>query len=141
MNKKIWIILITLIIGIIAFMLGPVLWSNAPDMVLPNSQQLPFLIFLSVIESLLFGYAIAFIIFYAPLLNKVKQRTRNRNILAFISLVWLLISWWPHDNLHRHIGMDWNGLIFLEYGFHLTLIIASLILAYHFIMTLKESRN
>ncbi len=58
----------------------------------------------------------------------------------FIALPWMLVSWWPHDNLHVHNGMNLQGLLYIEYGFHLTLIIASLILTYGFLTSLKEQK-
>lgn len=67
------------------------------------------------------------------------RRYRTRVKLAYLSLSWLLISWWPHDNLHLHNGMNLQGLLYIEYGFHLTLIIASLILARAFVQTLKTA--
>ena len=50
--------------------------------------------------------------------------------LVFFSAAWGLVSWWPHDNMHRVMMMgDYWGLIRLEYGFHLTLIIAGVLIA------------
>jgi hypothetical protein len=36
-----------------------------------------------------------------------------------------MVSWWPHDNLHISNGNDLRGLLFIEYGFHFTLMIAA----------------
>ncbi len=53
----------------------------------------------------------------------------------FISIAWFLISWWPHDKLHA-FNKTLEGLLFIEYGFHLTLLIGGCILAYCFIRLL-----
>jgi hypothetical protein len=135
--KKISTILLTIILGIITFILSPLLWPSSPDLVPPNNL-LPFYIFISLIESLTFGFGIAFLIIAFPYLKKVPKEAKTRTYLAFISLIWLLVSWWPHDNFHRMNGMNMEGLIFIEYGFHLTLIIASIILSYYFIKTIKK---
>ena len=52
-----------------------------------------------------------------------------------------MVSWWPHDNLHLHNGMDLQGLPFIEYGFHVTLIIAAFVLAYSLLTLLKPEET
>ena len=49
--------------------------------------------------------------------------------------------WWPHDNLHLHNGMDMQGLLFIEYGFHVTLIIAAGALAFSLLTMLKPGES
>ena len=136
---KTWVkvLLITLILGIPAFILGPILWSPSPD-IKPTPAQLPFFIFLSVIEAAVFGLGIAFIFFGWPLVNKVSK-SKGLSAAAFVSLSWLLVSWWPHDNSHIHNGMNAQGLLYIDYTFHVTIIAASLILAYYFINVLNEA--
>ncbi len=132
MDKLIYVIIITLAIGLVAFFIGPILWPPMSG-VEPTSLQLPFFIFLSALEALLFGFGIALIYIALPYLKKVPKIYKTKTYLAFISLIWLLISWWPHDNLHKMIGLDMGKLLLIEYGFHFTLIIASLILTYYFL--------
>ncbi|HEV8224498.1 MAG TPA: hypothetical protein VGP74_04510, partial [Rubrobacteraceae bacterium] len=50
---------------------------------------------------------------------------------------WFLVSWWPHDNLHIHNGEDLQGLLYIEYGFHVTLMLAGIVLAYSLLTMLK----
>ncbi len=47
----------------------------------------------------------------------------------YLSIGWLLISWWPHGHQHQHNGDDMQGLLYKEYGFHATLMLAGLIVA------------
>jgi hypothetical protein len=47
-------------------------------------------------------------------------------------------SWWPHDNLHISNGNNLQGLLFIEYGFHFTLMIAALVLAYCFLSLIRQ---
>lgn len=138
---KLWVkfLLITLILGIPAFILGPKIWVPSPE-ARPTPQQLPFFIFLSAIEALIFGFGVAFIIFGWPLASKVSTQSRNMTIAAFAALAWLLVSWWPHDNMHIHNAMNMQGLLYIDYGFHLTLIITSLILAYYFFAVVKGAK-
>ena len=51
-------------------------------------------------------------------------------------MVWLLVSWWPHDNSHIHNGFDPAGLLIIDLTFHLTIILASLILTFYFIKSI-----
>ncbi len=124
-----------LIVGIPAFILGPMLWPPTPE-VQPTSGQLPFLMFLSIIEALTFGAGIAILVLGSKRVKRYNQYHKG-TIPAFIALLWLLISWWPHDNIHIHNGMNLQGLIYIDYGFHLTLIIASFVLANWFFRTIK----
>ena len=136
---KLWIkfLLITLVIGIPAFILGSIIWVPSPD-IKPTPQQIPFFIFLSLVESLFLGFGIAFIIFGWPLVKKVSSQSKNLTTAAFFALSWLLVSWWPHDNSHIHNGMNAQGLLYIDYIFHFTLIISTLILSYYFFNLLKR---
>jgi hypothetical protein len=49
-----------------------------------------------------------------------------------------MVSWWPHNNLHINNGMDMQGLLYIEYGFHLTLMIAGIVLGYCFLSLMSE---
>ncbi len=59
----------------------------------------------------------------------------------YLSVGWFLVSWWPHDNLHIHNGMDLQGLLYIEYGFHVTLIVAALVLAFSLLTMLKPGEG
>jgi hypothetical protein len=88
--------------------------------------QLPLFIGVGVAESLAFGIGVSFIIFG---LSFMKGRSTG-DWLVFWSAAWGLVSWWPHDSLHRTTLMgDYNRLLGIEYGFHITLIIAAVIIA------------
>jgi hypothetical protein len=52
---------------------------------------------------------------------------------AYVSIAWFLVNWWPHDSLHRVIGLDWSRLLLVEYGFHLPLLLAGAVLAWFFV--------
>ena len=136
MRTWIKLLLITLIVGIPAFILGPIIWTPSPD-IKPTPVQLPFFMFLSLIESLLFGFGIAAMIYGWEFVRNAPAQAKSKTFAAFISLSWLLISWWPHDNAHIHNGMDALGLLYIDYIFHMTLMIASLVLVYYIYSTIK----
>jgi len=131
-------LLITLIVGIAAFFLGPVIWTPSPD-IRPTPSQLPYLIGMSAIEALAFGFGIAFIIYGWPLVKQMAKGSKKGAGIMYVSLAWLLISWWPHDNLHIHNALDIGGLIAIEYAFHATLIGVGLVLVYSFFTIFKQA--
>ena len=135
------IIFITLLFGVPAFLSERVLWPDAAGIPIPSAIQLPFFIILSIIQSALFGFGIAFVSLFWKKAHSVSL-TKGRIVSAvFISLAWLLVSWWPHANFHRAVGNDIQELLYVEYGFHLTNIIASVIVAYGFILQLRRKSD
>jgi hypothetical protein len=98
---------------------------------------LPFFLFLSVAEALSFGMGIAFLIYGWPMMSRLANGSTRMTWAMFVSIAWLLLNWWAHDNLHTHNGLNVVGLLFIEYGFHLTLIIAGGTLALCFVHLLR----
>ncbi len=131
-------LLITLIVGVPAFFLGPIIWSPSPE-IHPTQAQLPYLLALSAVEALFFGFGVAFILYGFPLVRQITQLEKKAAIAMYVSLAWILISWWPHDNMHIHNALNINGLIVIDYSFHLTLIIAGAVLVYSFFALFKPA--
>jgi hypothetical protein len=50
------------------------------------------------------------------------------------------VNWWPHGNLHRIVGFRWEDLIKIEYGFHVTLVVAGAIVTLFFVGVLQAGR-
>lgn len=132
MKIKQKIILTTLAVAVFAFLTGMKIWPMPMDAPVPTSQQLPFFIILSVFEAVSFGLGISFLIFGWPLVQKFVGRADTLSKLAFASIAWYMVNWWPHDHLHMQNGMNLQGLLYIEYGFHVTMIIAASILAVFF---------
>ncbi len=137
------VIALTLILGVIAFLLSPNaplggFWRPGPDVPMPSSAQLPLFILLNVAEVVTFGLGISFLVFCFPFIRAISPASDLLTRAAHISIAWLLFNWWPHDSLHLHFGLELNGLLAIEYGFHLTLMIAGGILAGFFILLLRE---
>jgi hypothetical protein len=132
------ILLITLLVGVPAFVLGPVIWTPSPE-IHPTQTEMPYLMVLSAIEALVFGFGVAFIIYGRRLLRPIAEGSGKVPVAMYISLAWILISWWPHDNLHIHNALDIGGLIGIEYAFHFTVILAALVLTYSFYSLFKPA--
>ena len=133
MSEKKKAIVITLVVTVISFVLAQMIFVTAPEIPEPTSAQLPFLIVLGIIESFAMGSALAYLFLYW------ERAKMHGMLLVHLSLVWLIGSWWVHDGLHRTNGHDLTGLIMIEYGFHVTLIIAAFIVARNFLKNLRGS--
>ncbi len=138
MNSRLLTFLITLGFGIASFLLGPLIWPLNEAGAAPEGIQLPLLIGVSAIESVAFGLGVAFLIQGWPWVRRMAHGMKGIAWTLYISIAWFLISWWPHDRLHMSIDHDdlWT-LIGLEYGFHLTLILAGAAIAYNFFTILQ----
>lgn len=136
MTAKTKAILITLAVGIPAFLAAPALWPPSPE-IRPTSVQLPFLIALSVIESLVFGLGAAFVMLGWPMVRKEGSRLTKA---AFVSVAWLFLNWWMHGNMHASNGFDVWGLITIDYVFHVSIIIATAVVALWFVRTAMAAK-
>jgi hypothetical protein len=141
---KTWmkVLLVVLLVGIPTIPLGQLLWQVAPDAMNmgpePSGMQVVFLIGVSIFEGLGFGLGVAFLVFGYPLVQRLAQGSRTLAIAAQLSITWWLVSWWPHDNLHRTMGSDYNSLIAVEYAFHVTLLLGAAVVAYAFVRALPR---
>jgi hypothetical protein len=130
--------LVTALFAVPAMALGQVIWPPAPGGPEPSGGQLPFFLFLAVFEALTFGLGISFLLFgFAPLKRAVGGSTW-RTWALYLTVGWFLVSWWPHDNMHIHNGDDLQGLLYIEYGFHVTLMLSGIILAYALLTLLRS---
>src|SRR5512134_314926 len=98
---KTWLklLLVTLFFGIPAFLLGPVIWPISADIPAPAPELIPYFILLSVFDSLFFGLGMAFIFFGWPMVRRMAEGSRLQGWVLYISIAFLLVSWWPHINL------------------------------------------
>lgn len=137
MKPWVKVFLVTAVVAVPAMSLGQVIWPPAADGPEPTAGQLPFFIVLAAAESLTFGLGISFLLFGFPSIRRAAGGASLKVWAMYLSIAWLLVSWWPHDNLHIHNGMDLQGLLYIEYGFHVTLMAAGLVLAYSLLTMLK----
>ena len=84
----------------------------------------------AAVEALSLGLGVAFVLFGWPRIRRNTDASRTRTIAVYASGSWLLVSWWPHDNLVRYLGESAQTLTYLEYGFQATLIVCGVVLAY-----------
>jgi len=123
--------LVTLIVGAVAFALTP-FWPVPTTAPQPPGTVLPLFVALSLVESLSFGLGVAFLIFGRPLVDRMGG-SPGLTTAAYVAIAFLLLNWWPHDNMHRMTNGDWSRVVLVEYGFHLPLMIAGALLAWFFV--------
>jgi hypothetical protein len=136
-------LIVTIVLTIVALLISPTapfgkFWAPSPSEPSPTGAQVPFFILLNVASALTFGAGLAFLFFGYPLVKSIRYVSTRLARASHLSIAWLLFSWFPHDNLHLHNGLNLNGLIAIEYGFHLTLMIAGVILAIFFFRLLRQ---
>jgi hypothetical protein len=131
--------LVTLGVGAASFALSPVLWPPSASAAQPPGNLLPLFLLLSALESLAFGLGVAFLLFGRRWVGSMGVAP-GLSIATYISIAWLLVNWWPHDNLHRVVGFEWSRFLLIEYGFHLPLLLAGAVSAWFFVsLTRRES--
>jgi hypothetical protein len=139
-STSVKVLVVTLIAAILAMVVGPLLWptSDPPLFPEPTATQLPFFIALQIVTALTFGLGVSFLLFGLPVVRRVSADSKLRAWLMYLFIGWLLISWWPHGHLHQHSGADVQGLLYIEYGFHVAPMLATLVLAYCFLSLMWE---
>jgi hypothetical protein len=123
--------LVTLIVGAVAFALTP-FWPISPTAPQPPGTVLPLFVALSLVESLSLGLGVAFLIFGRPLVSRLGG-SPGLTTAAYVAIAFLLLNWWPHDNMHRMTNGDWSRVVLVEYAFHLPLMLAGAVLAWFFV--------
>jgi hypothetical protein len=145
METKTKALLVALVFTIVGFLLeghGPVgalLWPPSPANPQPTGTQVPLFAVLGLAEAAVFGLGAAFLAFGYR--DVARHAASGRWALAtWLSIGWLLVNWVPHDSLHQSVGMDLDALLGIEYGFHVTLMLAGLVVAKFFFDTLPAAR-
>jgi hypothetical protein len=139
MSKRGWgMLLLTVVIGTAAFLTGQRIWPPGPDVPMPPANLLPAYIALSAVEALAFGFAVAFAVFGWPAIRDLNLGAPWLNKWLFVTLCWFMGNWWAHDNLHMHNGLNMHGLLFIEIGFHITMLICGVTLALSLVRLAKH---
>lgn len=115
--------------------LGQKIWTSPPGAVAPPANLVPFFIALEAAGDVLFGLGVSFVIFGYGLLARARQPL-GLTYATYVAIAWLMLSWWPHGNLHR-VTADFSQLLYVEYGFHLTLMVAIGVVAVFFLRAIQ----
>src|ERR671928_1750362 len=132
-------LLVTLAVGIPATVLSLPLWPPQPGAD-PSPLQIALFFGIFAAEGLLFGFGVAFVLFGGPLVRAATAAAGVHTWPVFVSVAWTLLSWWPHDGFHRASPLGvLNATLRIDYAFHLTLIVAAVVIARFFLATLRAA--
>jgi hypothetical protein len=138
-HQQVLVLVLAVFLAVLTFGLDPVLWPTPAGVMTPPQPYLGVLMLVAGVESLAFGAGVAFAIAGYRWAIQAPGSRRLR-VAAYVSVVWTLVSWWPHDSFHRVTAHDnWAGLVRIELGFHLTLVAAAVIIAGYFLSIARES--
>jgi hypothetical protein len=125
-------------LAIPAFVLGRVIWPDPPGAAAPPPGLLPLLMVPAVFEALAFGVGVAFLVTAGRAL--ARRQADRLSVAAYVSAAWALVSWWPHSNMHR-ANTTLEGLVLIDWTFHLTLIVGAAIIGTYLYMTIVHQRT
>jgi len=137
------VVIITAVLAVLTLLANPmgplgVFWRPSAHIPTPAGYQVPLFGLLFLAEGLTFGLGVSFLVYGYRLLSRLAPAPDGMTRAAHLSIFWLLINWWLHNSLHMHVGMDLNGLLAVDYGFHFTLMIAGAVLAAYFLRVMRD---
>ncbi|MFF8268654.1 AMP-binding protein [Streptomyces sp. NPDC016562] len=116
-------------LGLVALILTNVFWPGSTDLT-GVPQPWAFLFFvLYLFECVAFGVGVVFL-FSGRARMPRRGRGRALTAAAHLSVAYLLMAWWPQDNLYRLAAkQDWSRQAALVYTFNIPLMIAAGVVA------------
>ena len=76
---------------------------------------MPFFPFLGLTDAVLLGLGATFLVFGLHVFRRVFPDPRARAM--YLSIGYLMVSWWPHLNMHASNGPDLQGLLCIDHLF------------------------
>jgi len=113
----------------VALGLGGALWPGSTDLsAVPQPWATLFTgLYLAELAALVVG--VGFLLLGRPAMVR-QGRSPSLTTAAHLAIGWLLVSWWPQDNLYRLAAKDdWPQQATLVYVFNVTLMIAAAVVA------------
>ncbi len=140
-GRIVGIAIVTLVFALVTMALGQKIWTAPPGASAPPAGFVPFFIVLELASDVLFGLGVSFVIVGYGLVARARQPLWL-TYATYVSIAWLMLSWWPHGNLHRVTPVGaWDRLLYIDYGFHLSLMVGTAIVALFFIRVLSAVRG
>ncbi|MEU2452279.1 AMP-binding protein [Streptomyces sp. NPDC012765] len=117
------------VLGFVALVLTDFLWPGSTDLA-PVPQPWAFLFsVLYLFEVLAFGIGVVFL-FGGRARMRRQRRKPALTVAAHLAVSYLLLAWWPQDNLYRLAAkQDWPQQAALVYTFNVPLMIAGAVVA------------
>ncbi|GGS21382.1 hypothetical protein Snoj_22470 [Streptomyces nojiriensis] len=116
-------------LGFVAMILTNLLWPGSTDLTgVPQPWAFLFSL-LYLFECAAFGIGVVFL--FGGRARMLRQRRGpSLTVAAHLAVSYLLLSWWPQDNLYRLAAkQDWPRQAALVYAFNIPLMIAGVVVA------------
>ncbi|MFB7277319.1 AMP-binding protein [Streptomyces hydrogenans] len=117
-------------IGFVAMLVTDAVWPGSTELDGIPAPWSGLFFLLYVFECLAFGLGLAFLLLARP--SMVNRRRRGSRLagLTHLAISYLLMAWWPQDNLYRLAAKnDWPQQALLVYVFNVPLMIAAAVVA------------
>ncbi|MER7771270.1 amino acid adenylation domain-containing protein [Kitasatospora sp. NPDC096140] len=111
-----------------AWVTTDILFPGSTDLTGVPAPYSDFFRLLYLCENLAFG---AGFVYFCIGLDAVRRlgRPERLSVLAHLAITWLLVNWWPQDNLYRITrATDWPRETALVFAFNIPLMLAALVL-------------
>ncbi|WP_405526556.1 AMP-binding protein [Streptomyces avidinii] len=117
------------VLGFVALIITNLLWPGSTDLTgVPQPWAFLFSV-LYLFECLAFGVGVVFL-FGGRARMRRQRRSPSLTVAAHLAVSYLLLAWWPQDNLYRLAAkQDWPQQAALVYTFNVPLMIAGVIAA------------
>ncbi|MCY0920971.1 AMP-binding protein [Streptomyces sp. H27-G5] len=121
----------SLVLGVMALIFTDVIWSGSTELAGIPAPWAPLFFVLYLCECLAFGAGLMFLFSGRPRMRE-QGRGAGLTTAAHLAVVYLLVAWWPQDNLYRLAAKhDWPRQAALVYAFNIPLMIAgAVVVAY-----------
>lgn len=133
MYKAAIIVVVSATFGLLFSPFGPIgaqIWPEPNNAVVPTATQGLLLLAYTLIGAIAMGLALAFLVLGWGYTKRTFAGRPRLAALVHVSVVWILGNFWVHDNLHIVNGLNVDGLIAIDYTFHTTIMVATLITMY-----------
>ena len=138
MSKQL-IVALTVGLAIPAFVLSRIIWPDPPGAAVPPPGLVPLLMVPAAFEALAFGAGVVFLVAVGRAVIRGSRGSRLA-LAAYASAGWALVSWTPHSNLHR-VNTTFEGLVLIDWVFHLTLIAGAAVIGLYLYQTLSQQQG
>ncbi|MGI5446784.1 AMP-binding protein [Streptomyces sp. CA-243310] len=119
----------SIVFGFMALIFTDVLWPGSTELAGIPAPWAPLFFVLYLCECLAFGTGLMFLFTGRP---RMREQGRGAALTAatHLAVVYLLVAWWPQDNLYRLAAKhDWPRQAALVYAFNIPLMIAGAVVA------------
>lgn len=140
---RLLVLVLVLGVAVPAFLLAPQtplgegLWPEPTHDARAEGGQVPLFGLLGVLEALTFGAAVAFLVLGWRHTRAVTGGGAF-GLAVHLSIAWVLGNFWLHDGLHYVNGIDLDGLLVIDYLFHVPLMAAGSVLAWAAVRLSRE---